>query len=146
MGTSVEALDLCQVLRPKNTDNTKASHLRWFHFRGLGKDQGLDKLPPTQGALNEHIRRAHNRCSIWVQALLFQPIVRPPNELGLSLNATWWQYIYMPILIRTPIVPYSILQLIRCTCSKSHCVGQCSCRQHDNYVLYRTVQIWSRWI
>ena len=37
----------------------------------------------------------------------------------------------MPILIRTPIVPDSILQLIRCTCSKSHCVGRCSCRQHD---------------
>ena len=37
----------------------------------------------------------------------------------------------MPILIRTPIVPDSILQLIRCTCSESHCVGRCSCRQHD---------------
>ena len=37
----------------------------------------------------------------------------------------------MPILIRTPIVPDLILKLIRCTCSKSHCVGRCSCRQHD---------------
>ena len=86
MVTSVEVLDLCQVL--KNTDITKASHLRWFHFRGLGKDQGLGKLPPTQGALHEHIRRAHYQCSIWLQALLFRPIVRPPNELGWSLNAT----------------------------------------------------------
>ena len=81
MVTSVEVLDLCQVLRPKNTVITKALHLRWFHFRGLGKDQGLDKLPPTQGALYEHIRRAQYQCSIWVQALLFQPIVRPPNVL-----------------------------------------------------------------
>ena len=37
----------------------------------------------------------------------------------------------MQILIRTPTVPDSILQLIRCTCSKNHCAGRCSCRQHD---------------
>ena len=96
---AVEVLDLCQVLRR----------------------EGLDKLPPTQVTLHEHIRRAHYQCSIWVQALLFQPIVRPPNELGWSSNATWGQY--MPTLIRTPIVPDSILQLIRCTCSKRHCVA-----------------------
>ena len=61
---SIAVLDLCEefvceVLRPKNCDITKASHLRWLHFCGLGKDQGLDKLPPTQGALHEHIRRTH---------------------------------------------------------------------------------------
>ena len=66
---SVEVLDLCEefvceALRPKNCDITRASHLRWLHFCGLGKDQGLDKLPPTQGALHEHIRRAHYQCSI----------------------------------------------------------------------------------
>ena len=90
---SVEDLDMreefvCQVLRPNNCDSTNAPHHRWLHVRGLGKDQGLDKLPPTQGALHEHIRRAHCQCSIWVQALISQPIIRPPNELGWSLNVT----------------------------------------------------------
>ena len=34
----VEAIDLCQALRPRNTDITKALHLRWFHFH-LAVDQ-----------------------------------------------------------------------------------------------------------
>ena len=120
---------ICKLLSPKNAGISQAAALRWFHFRGLNTKQGIEKLPPTQGSLHEHIRRAHFQCTIWRQALIPQPTVVAPTELGWSISDTSGQFV--PKLSSIPLAPDSILQLVRCKCTKSQCSGRCSCRENQ---------------
>lgn len=120
---------ICKLLGPKNAGISQAAALRWFHFRGLNTKQGIEKLPPTQGSLHEHIRRAHYQCLIWRQALIPQPTVPAPTELGWSISDTSGHFV--PKLSRIPLAPDSILQLVRCKCTKSQCSGRCSCRENQ---------------
>ena len=50
---------ICSLLNSKNSMYTEAKERRWHYFRRLKPNQGVEKLPPTQGAMQEHIRRAH---------------------------------------------------------------------------------------
>ena len=55
---------LCSVMGTKKVSAKTASDLRWKRFKRLPKDQGVDKLPPTSGALYQHILRAHLQARI----------------------------------------------------------------------------------
>ena len=88
---------------------------------------GNQKIAPTQGSLYEHIRRAHYQCLIWRQALISHPNIVSPCELGWSTSDTSG---FFPKLTSIPLAPDSILQLVRCKCSKSQCNGRCSCREN----------------
>ena len=118
---------ICQVLRAKKETFITAKELRWHVFRGLVYNKGVDKLPPTQGALFEHIRRAHLQCSVWQQALIPTPLQLDPQQLGWSLEASGK---FKPILSRLPPAPESVTQLVRCRCVKSMCDARCSCKQN----------------
>lgn len=120
---------ICKLLSPKSVDISQAAALRWHHFRGLSTTQGIEKLPPTQGSLHEIIRRAHYQCIIWGQTLVPQPTVGSPTDFGWSLSEASGDF--LPILSRVPLAPDSILQLVRCKCTKSQCGGRCSCREND---------------
>ena len=58
--------------------------LRWFLLKQLTDDQGVDKLPPTQGAWIEHIRRAHVQCNIWRQDMVLNPTFLDPLTFGVA--------------------------------------------------------------
>ena len=47
--------------------------LRWFLFNQLKDEQGVDKLPPTQGPWIEHIRRAHVQADIMAPGYGIEP-------------------------------------------------------------------------
>ncbi|CAM1307414.1 Uncharacterised protein r2_g1730 [Pycnogonum litorale] len=46
---------LCSLVCPKRLNIYQAKDLRWYMFKRLRPDQGVDKLPPTEGAWLEHI-------------------------------------------------------------------------------------------
>lgn len=52
---------LCQLY---NRNTSQASELRWQAFRQLSNNKGIEKLPPTQGAIVQHILRAHYHANI----------------------------------------------------------------------------------
>ena len=47
---------ICQLF---NDSFTTAGALRWHMFRQLKINQGIEKLPPTEGVMIEHILRPH---------------------------------------------------------------------------------------
>ena len=124
---------LCSLLCKKGVSITKAEDLRWKVFKDLDKDQGVDKLPPTQGAWRQHtcILLAHMQASVWEQDLVLDPII--PDKLKLG-----WRYEgdnLVPILSELPPAPTDVVELIRCKCgatnpeSTNKCAsGRCSCR------------------
>ena len=124
---------LCSLFCPKQLHIPKAKNLRWYLFKRLRSDQGVDMLPPTHGAWLEHIRRAHIQASVWSQDLVLNPVIPNPLMLG-------WQMQHdklMPLLSKEAPAPEAVLQLIRCNCgstnidSANKCSRRCSCRQNN---------------
>jgi len=72
----------CRLFSPKGVVIRDAAELLWYIFHPLKEDQGVEKLPPTAGAWEEHIRRAHLQAHVWSQDLSLQPDVLDPNTLG----------------------------------------------------------------
>ena len=69
-------------------------------------------LPPTRGALIQHIRRAFIQASIWEQATQATIIVVQPEEYG-------WEYSNGNYALQTtdePIVPDALVELMSCGC------------------------------
>ena len=121
-------LFICRLFNSKTDTFSDAKQLRWHHFRNLKPNQGVEKLPPTQGAMHEHIKRAHLQCKIWRQTLIPDPTIPDPIVLG------WYRGTsdnLLPLLTKLPIAPDSLLQLVKCTCTTSRCLRRCSCREHD---------------
>jgi hypothetical protein len=38
---------------------------------------------------------------------------------------------FMPVLSRLPVAPDSVVELVKCGCTKTKCGGRCSCRQSN---------------
>ena len=122
---------LCSLFCPKDQKITKSSELRWYLFKQLKEDQGVEKLSPTPGAWREHILRAHLQANIWQQDLVSQPSIPESALLGWSESDGHLK----PVLTRVSIAPESILQLVRCNCKQPDkragtlCHGRCSCKK-----------------
>ena len=115
---------LCSLFSPVGVHFGQAKMLRWFLFKQLTDEQGVDKLPPTQGAWIEHICRAHVQYNIWHQDMVLNPTFLDPLTLG-------WRNQDKKLLIvlsQVAPAPVSVLQLVRCNCEKSKCSRRCSCR------------------
>ena len=81
------------------------------------------KLPPTQGAVIEHMFRVYFQCTVLKK---LSESVLDPSEWG------WLQDngIYTPLKSADNCAPEDILQFIRCKC-KTKCTSKaCSCRKN----------------
>ena len=110
---------LCSLFCPSGVHIGEAKMLRWFLFKQLKDEQGVDKLPPTQGAWIEHIRRAHVQDNIWRQDMVLHPACLDPLTLG-------WRSIdnkLLTVLSQVPPAPDSVMQLVRCNC-ENQCVPE----------------------
>ena len=119
---------ICKLFNAKDVSYTEAKELRWNAFRTLNVNQGVEKLPPTQGAMVEHIRRAHLQCHVWQEVLVPKPCRLDPTKLGWYRESTSE---LKPILSKMPPAPESVTELVRCGCSKSLCNARCSCKQNN---------------
>ena len=63
---------ICQLF---NSNFTASKELRWYVFCNLNVKQDVDKLPPTQGAIIEHINRAHLQANSWMQDIVAHPTI-----------------------------------------------------------------------
>ena len=116
---------LCQLFKP---NAMTAKQARWLMFKQLKPNQGVEKIFPTQGAILQHILRAHYQANVWAQDTVPEPVVLNPVDLG-------WQEVedgrYAPTVSHTPPAPEAVVELVKCGCVASRCSGRCSCKSHN---------------
>ena len=70
---------VCQLYLPK-TKISSLKDLRWLLFRR--KQAESERLPPTQAALREAIKRAHYQAMIWANDKVPNPDLPSPENYG----------------------------------------------------------------
>ena len=87
------------------------------------KQRSYDLIPPTQGALKEHAKRAaYEAGHIWSQAIVRQPEPQCPSEWGWFKEDDSWKLFWTAL---APIAK-SCQELTKCGC-KTQCSGRCKC-------------------
>lgn len=124
---------LCSLYCPRGVKLSRASSLRWHLFKMMKPEQGVDKLPPTQGAWKQHILRAHLQANIWAQDLEEKPVIPDPLTLGWKKEGSR----LVPVLSIEPAAPDCVLELVKCGCRGSNqstpikCTRWCSCKKRN---------------
>ena len=114
---------ICQVYHP-DTPVKKVEKVRWWLF--AKRQAQAERLPPTQDALRPAILRAHYQSMIWNQANTANPDIPSPADYGWKLEEERW----VPVMTLQLPAPQSVLQLVKCSCSKSRCQSaKCSCQK-----------------
>ncbi|CAB3981604.1 Hypothetical predicted protein, partial [Paramuricea clavata] len=103
------------------------------------KSPPMEKLPPTQDALLQHIRRTVYQAGIWTTSTQAEPVVPSPQDFAWTKVADSW----VPVWMTMPEVSKACRELIKCVCkgdcSKCKCVKanldcsplcKCKCKQH----------------
>ena len=86
--------------------------------------RSIDNIPPTQGALLQHIKRAvYQAIYIWAQALKPSLDLPSPKDWGYTLTPSGWT----PYWTDLPDAATSCQKLVHCGCIKG-CKHQCKCR------------------
>ncbi|XP_045128685.1 uncharacterized protein LOC123514692 [Portunus trituberculatus] len=117
---------VCAAYSPKGINIRSIPELRWHMFCKYMADS--DKLPPTVGALKQHILRAHAQARVWDQAAIPQQELLDPLENGYYKDN---KGMMKPITTEVPPAPEAIIEMVRCHC-KSDCSSQrCSCRSKN---------------
>ena len=104
---------------------TTIPEIRYWLFSK--KSLESEKLPPTRGALKEHILRACYQTSVWAQADIADPNIPEINSCG-------WKYTeegYVPNTSATPIAPDAVLILVRCGCGEKCSTKRCTCVKNN---------------
>lgn len=113
------------ALYDRDTCLTSVAEVRWKLFCKTQAE--AEKLPPTNGALHQKILRAHYQSMIWSADIVPKPDLPPPSNYG------WTERdgLYEPVPTLIPPAPDSVVELVRCQCSKSKCeTTRCTCKQH----------------
>ena len=103
--------------------------LRWFLFSKHSVD--AEKLPPTWGALKQHILRAHYVSSTWVRCVHgFNPALLNPTNCGWATEAENLNCL-IPVMTEELPAPEATIDMVSCKCTKTKCVSG-RCRGHTN--------------
>ncbi|KAJ8046460.1 hypothetical protein HOLleu_05134 [Holothuria leucospilota] len=87
------------------------------------KQRPYEAIPPTRGALIQHVNRAaYQAACIWGQALLRQPEAQSPAYWGWIRKGDLWHILWTEL----PPIAENCRQLTKCGC-KSECCGRCKC-------------------
>ena len=73
---------LCSLFYPGGVRIGEAKMRRWFLFKQLRDEQGVDKLPATHGAWIEHMSRAHVQVNISHHDMVLKLTCLDPLTLG----------------------------------------------------------------
>ncbi|MEW8548339.1 MAG: hypothetical protein AB2693_32955 [Candidatus Thiodiazotropha sp.] len=115
---------VCKLYAPNMTVEN-LSQLRWKLFSK--RQAEAEKLPPTLESLRQAILRAHYQSLIWQNDLEPNPIIPPPENYGWRKDSGT----YVPVSSELPAAPDAVVQLVRCSCSKTKCSSSCSCRKNN---------------
>lgn len=114
---------VCSAYCPNGVNISSIPELRWHLFcKNMAEN---DRLPPTVGALRQHIMRVHIQAYVWGQAAISQQTFLDPLKNGYHKD-TCDQL--KPTTTDILPAPKAILEMVRCQC-KTDCSSQrCSCR------------------
>lgn len=110
---------LTVVLYDKTTPSSSINQIRKELF--CQKNRAMDKLPPTEDALLQHIRRAVYQAGIWTTSTQTQQVIPSPQDFAWNKVSEPW----VPVWMTIPEVSRSCRELIKCFC-KGDCKN-CKC-------------------
>ena len=99
--------------------------LRWQLYSR--KQAEGENLPPTVGALQEHVKRAHYLAMVYNRSLMSIQDLPPPDKYGWRFCEA--RYVYEPIMTQVPSAPSALINLVKCNCKKG-CTKNCSCKKN----------------
>ena len=109
------------LLYSKTSDATQVNEARQKLF--IKGTRSLENIPPTKGALVQHVHRAILQAGyIWGQTLISQQDVPSPTNWGWEKSEDGW----VPKWTELPEASVACYELIHCGCKKS-CQGLCKC-------------------
>ena len=89
----------------------------------FARGRSVENIPPTQGALIQHVYRAAFQAGyIWGQALVPQQQLPSPSNWGWEETQDGWMAKWTTL----PEASTACNELLRCGCKKS-CQGLCKC-------------------
>lgn len=106
--------------KPQLKTHDDIDHLRAAMFPSVNN---LDKLPPTKGALEQHLRRANYQTFIWRTAHRPLQDLPPPETCGWHIKSDK----LVPVTSLRPPLSMKDLQLISCQCATGCRTAKCSC-------------------
>ena len=115
---------VCTAYRPKGIQLSSIPELRWHLFCKYMAES--EKLPPTLGALRQHILRAHVQARVWGQAAVPQQELLDPLENGYHRDSNDGQL--KPTTTDIPPAPEAIVEMVRCQCKGNCSSNRCSCK------------------
>jgi len=114
---------VCQLFQPQ-TKKKDVGQLRWEMFKRSQAES--ERLPPTAAVLKQHTLRAHYQAMIWCNDRNPQPNLPPPERYGWRMEDST----YVPIITTLKPAPDAVIELTRCGCGTSKCIGgRCSCKK-----------------
>ena len=113
---------ICRIYSP-TTNHTSIKDVRYRLFQKDIKDQ--DKLPPTQGCLTQHIKRAHYQSQVWYLADKASPNIPSPIENGWYKDPDSGNF--CPQLMTGDPLPPEFTEIVYCKC-KNCATTRCTCR------------------
>ena len=117
---------VCSRYCPKGVHITSIPDLRWHLFcKQLAES---NKLPPTLGALKEHIKHVWLQSRVWYQATVMQQQPFDPIKFGYYKD-TGDQM--LPVTTKVLPAPQAIIELVRCQCKTNCSTQRCFCRRNN---------------
>ncbi|KAJ8359070.1 hypothetical protein SKAU_G00155950 [Synaphobranchus kaupii] len=71
----------------------------------------MEKLPPTQDALLQHMKRAIYQAGVWATSTQIQQVIPSPQDYGWTKESGSW----MPVWLTIPEVSRACRELIKCS-------------------------------
>ena len=104
------------------TQHSKVNDLRQELF--LTRVKLMERLPPTQNALLQHVNRCVYQASIRTESL--KPVIAAPSRDGFGWSDTGWH----PIWTTVPDAAVACTELIKCGCKAVPMCGKnCKCKK-----------------
>ena len=120
------ASSVCLAYCPKGIQIASIPDLRWHLFcKHLAES---NKLPPTTGALEEHIERVRVQSRVWCQATVMWQQLFDPLKHGYHQDDKGH---ILPITTKVLPAPQAIVELVRSHCKANCSTQRCSCRRND---------------
>ena len=95
--------------------------LRWELFRT--KNREGEMLPPTRASLLPHIIRANYISRRDKSYIAVRPVLPPIEQNGWDLQ----DGLYTPVMCLCLPAPKAVIELTKCGCKKTGCIGNCNC-------------------
>ncbi|CAG9823856.1 unnamed protein product [Phaedon cochleariae] len=95
------------------------------------KNRSVENIPPTEGALRQHLRRAMLQSRIWIKCLELQPYIPNATNWGWkSSNLESQDETIEPLWTVLPQASDECSELISCRC-KTMCIKNCKCNRFN---------------